>query len=82
MNEAARAQAEAIFKRREMERAEFEAQLQAQRDKSQRLRAQRLAREEARWTEHRPKVIEDIQEGLEMLHEKTAQMRTKQPERS
>jgi hypothetical protein len=37
MNEAAKAQAEAIFKRREMERAEFEAQLQAQRDKSQRL---------------------------------------------
>ena len=82
MNEAAKAQAEAIFKRREMERAEFEAELQAQRDKSQRLRALRLAREEARWTEHRPKVIEDIQEGLEMLHEKTAQMRTKQPERS
>ena len=38
MNEAAKAQAEAIFKRRQLERAEFEAQLQAQRDKAQRLR--------------------------------------------
>ena len=33
MNEAAKVQAEAIFKRREAERAEFEAQLQAQRIK-------------------------------------------------
>jgi hypothetical protein len=48
MNEAAKAQAEAIFKRRQLERAEFEAQLQAQRDKAQRLRALRLAREESR----------------------------------
>jgi hypothetical protein len=47
MNEAAKAQAEAIFKRRQLERAEFEAQLQAQRDKAQRLRALRLAREES-----------------------------------
>jgi hypothetical protein len=31
MNEAAKAQAEAIFKRREMERAEFEAQLEKKR---------------------------------------------------
>ena len=80
MNEAAKAQAEAIFKRRQLERAEFEAQLQAHRDKAQRLRALRLAREEARWVEHRPKVIEDIKEGLVMLHEKTAEMRTKHPE--
>jgi predicted RNase H-like nuclease len=82
MNEAAKAQAEALFKRREVERAEFEAQLQAQRDKAQRLRALRLAREEARWVEHRPKVIGDIKEGLVTLHEKTAEMRTKHPERS
>jgi len=37
MNEAAKVQAEAIFRRREAERAEFEVQLQAQRDKAQRL---------------------------------------------
>ena len=48
MNEAAKAQAQAIFKRREVERAEFEVQLQAQRNKAQRLRALRLASEEAR----------------------------------
>jgi hypothetical protein len=79
MNEAAKAQAQAIFKRREVERAEFEVQLQAQRDKAQRLRALRLAREEARWVEHRPKVIGRIKEGLVMLHEKTGEMRIKQP---
>ena len=82
MNEVAKAQPEAIFKRREVERAEFEAQRQAQRDKTERLRALRLAREEARWVEYRPKVIEDIKEGLVILHEKTAEMRTKHPERS
>jgi hypothetical protein len=60
MNEAAKTQAQAIFKRREAERAEFDAQLKAQRDKAQRLRALRLAREEARWVEHRSKVIEGI----------------------
>jgi hypothetical protein len=64
MSEAAKTRAEALFKRREAERAEFEAQLQAQRDENQRLRALRLAREEARWAEHRPKVIQDIKEGL------------------
>ena len=79
MNEAAKTQAQAIFKRREAERAEFDAQLKAQRDKAQRLRALRLAREEARWVEHRPKVIEGIKEGLVMLHEKTAEMRIKHP---
>jgi hypothetical protein len=82
MNESTKARAEAIFKRREAERAEFEAQLQAQRDKTQRLRALRFAREEARWVEHRPKVIEDIKERLVMLHEKAAEMRTKHPERN
>jgi hypothetical protein len=81
MNEAGRVRAEAIFKRREVERAEFEAQLQAQRDKTQRLRALRLAKEEARWVEHRPKIIEDIKERLVMLHEKTAEMRKKHPEK-
>jgi hypothetical protein len=82
MNYAAKAQAEAIFKRREAERTEFEAQLKAQRDKAQRLRALRLTREEARWAEHWPKVIEDIKEGLVMLHEETAEMRTEYPETS
>ncbi len=82
MNEAAKVQAEAIFKRREAERAEFEAQLQAQRNKTQRLRALRLAREEARWVEHRPKVIEDVKEGLVTLREKTAEIRIKCPERN
>jgi hypothetical protein len=82
MNEAAKARTEAIFERRQVERAEFEAQLQAQRNKTQRLRALRLAREEARWVEHRPKVIENIKERLVMLHEKTAEMRTKHPERN
>jgi hypothetical protein len=82
MNEAAKVQAEAIFKRREAERAEFETQLQAQRIKTQRLRGLRLAREETRWVEHRPKVIEDIKEGLVTLREKTAEIRTKCPERN
>lgn len=82
MNEGAKARSEAIVKRREAEKAEFEAQLQVQRDKAQRLRALRLAKEEARWAEHRPKVIEDIKAGLLMLREKIADMRTKQPEKN
>ena len=82
MNEGAKARSEAIVKRREAEKTEFEAQLQAQRDKAQRLRALRLARQEMRWAEHRPKVIEDIKSGLLALRAKIADMRTRHPEKN
>jgi hypothetical protein len=82
MNDGAKARSEVIVKRREAERAEFEIQLQAQRDKAQQLRALRLAKEEARWAEDRPKVIEDIKAGLLTLREKIADMRTKHLEKN
>lgn len=83
MNEADKARAENLFKSRTTEELGFEAELRAQRDKTARLRALRLARDEARWMEHRPKTVADIKSGLVELREKTAQMRASaNPDRS
>jgi hypothetical protein len=64
MNEADKARAENLFKSRTTEESGFEAELRAQRDKTARLRALRLARDEARWMEHRQKTVADIKSGL------------------
>ena len=82
MNEAQKSQAEALFKSPEMAKAEFEAELQAQRDKTARLRALRLARDEAKWLERRPQAMADIKGGLVALREKTAEMRARRPARN
>ena len=83
MNEADKARAENLFKSRTTEESRFEAELRAQRDKTARLRALRLARDEARWMEHRQKTVADIKSGLVELREKTAQMRASaNPDRS
>jgi hypothetical protein len=83
MNEADKARAENLFKSRTTEESGFEAELRAQRDKTARLRALRLARDEARWMEHRQKTVADIKSGLVELREKTAQMRANaNPDRS
>ena len=83
MNEADKARAENLFKSRTTEESGFEGELRAQMDKTARLRALRLARDEARWMEHRQKTVADIKSGLVELREKTAQMRASaNPDRS
>jgi hypothetical protein len=76
MNEAEKARAQAICHEEEMARAKFEAQLRAHRDKTARLRAQRLARQEASWLERRKSTMAVIRAGLADLREKTTRMRT------
>jgi hypothetical protein len=55
-------------------KAEFDAGLRAQRDKTARLSALRLARDEAKWLERRQQAMADIKDGLVALREKTAQL--------
>ena len=76
MNEAEKARAQAICHEEEMARAKFEAQLRAHRDKTARLRAERLARQEASWLERRKSTMAVIRAGLADLREKTTRMRT------
>jgi hypothetical protein len=75
MNEAEKARAQAICHEEEMARAKFETQLRAHRDKTARLRAQRLARQEASWLERRKSTMAVIRAGLADLREKTTRMR-------
>jgi hypothetical protein len=82
MNESEQVRAEALFKSHEAAKAEFEAELRAQRDKTARLRALRLARDEARWLGRRPKAMAGIKDGLVALREKTAQMLARRPTRN
>jgi hypothetical protein len=81
MNETDKPQAAALFKDPELARTEFEA-LRAQRDKTARLRAVRLAREEAKWVERRKETMADIKAGLAALREKTVRMRARRPARN
>ena len=74
MDEAETTQAEARFDQDEIAKAKFEAQLQAHRNKTARLRAERLARSEARWIERRKDTIAEIKSGLVDLQIKTALM--------
>jgi hypothetical protein len=77
MDEAAKAQAEAIFAKDEIAKAKFEAQLRAHREKTARLRAERLARLEASWVERREETITNIKSGIVQLQIKTALMKAR-----
>ena len=55
----------------EIAKAKFEAQLKAHREKTARLRAERLARMEASWVERRKETIANIKSGLVELQIKT-----------
>ena len=77
MDEAKTARAEAIFASDEMAKAKFEAQLKAHREKTARLRAERLARIEASWVERRKETIANIKSGLVELRIKTVLMKAR-----
>jgi hypothetical protein len=77
MDEAKTARAEAIFASDEMAKAKFEAQLKAHREKTARLRAERLARLEASWVERRQDTIANIKSGIVELQIKTALMKAR-----
>jgi hypothetical protein len=77
MDEAAKAQAEATFAKDEIAKAKFEAQLRAHREKTARLRAERLARLEASWVERREETITNIKSGIVQLQIKTALMKAR-----
>jgi hypothetical protein len=55
--------------------AKFEAQLKAHREKTARLRAERLARMEASWVERRKETIANIKSGIIEFQIKTALMK-------
>jgi hypothetical protein len=77
MDEAAKAQAEAIFAKDEIAKAKFEAQLRAHREKTARVRAERLARLEASWVKRREETITNIKSGIVQLQIKTALMKAR-----
>jgi hypothetical protein len=77
MDETEKARAEAIFARDELAKAKFEAQLRAHREKTARLRAERLARSEARWVERRKETIASIKSGIVALEIRTALMKAR-----
>ena len=61
----------------EIAQAKFEAQLKAHREKTARLRAERLARMEASWVEQRKETIANIKSGLVELQIKTVLMKAR-----
>ena len=61
----------------EIAKAKFEAQLKAHREKTARLRAERLARLEASWVERRQDTIANIKSGIVELQIKTALMKAR-----
>ena len=61
----------------EIAKAKFEAQLKAHREKTARLRAERLARIEASWVERRKETIANIKSGLVELQIKTVLMKAR-----
>ena len=70
-------QAARILASDEIAQAKFEAQLKAHREKTARLRAERLARMEASWVERRKETIANIKSGIVELQIKTALMKTR-----
>ena len=60
-----------------MAKAKFEAQIRAHREKTARLRAERLARLEASWIERRKDTIANIKSGIVELQIKTALMKAR-----
>ena len=77
MDEAEKARAEALFAKDDLAKAKFEAQLRAHREKTARLRAERLARMEASWVERRKDTVANIKSGLVELQIKTALMKAR-----
>ena len=61
----------------EIAKAEFETQLKAHREKTARLRAERLARMEASWVERRKETIANIKSGLVELQIKTVLLKAR-----
>jgi hypothetical protein len=61
----------------EIAKAKFEAQLKAHREKTARLRAERLARMEASWIERRKETIANIKSGLAELQIKTVLLKAR-----
>ena len=70
-------QAPRILASDEIAKAKFEAQLKAHREKTARLRAERLARLEASWIERRKDTIANIKSGIVELQIKTALMKAR-----
>jgi hypothetical protein len=77
MDEAKKARTEAMFANDDLAKAKFEAQLRAHREKTARLRAERLARMEASWVERRKEAIAAIKSGLVDLQIKTTLMKAR-----
>ena len=77
MNEAEKARADARLGIDEKASAEFEGQVRAHRAKTARLRAERLAKSEARWVERRKETIAAIKSGLVDLQIKTTLMKAR-----
>ena len=61
----------------EIAKAKFEGQLKAHREKTARLRAERLARMEASWVERRKETIANIKSGLVELQIKTVLLKAR-----
>jgi hypothetical protein len=70
-------QAARILAGDEIAQAKFEAQLKAHREKTARLRAERLARMEASWVERRKETIANIKSGLVELQIKTVLLKAR-----
>ena len=61
----------------EIAQEKFEAQLEAHREKTARLRAERLARMEASWVERRKETIANIKSGLVQLQINTVLLKAR-----
>ena len=77
MDQDKAAQAARILASDEIAQANFEAQLKAHREKTSRLRAERLARMEASWVERRKETIANIKSGLVELQIKTVLLKAR-----
>ena len=77
MDQDKTAQAARILASDEIAKSKFEAQLKAHREKTARLRAERLARMEASWVEQRKETIANIKSGLVELQIKTVLLKAR-----
>ena len=77
MDQDKTSQAARLLASDEIAQAKFEAQLKAHREKTARLRAERLARMEASWVEQRKETIANIKSGLVELQIKTVLLKAR-----
>lgn len=77
MDEAEEVRNEATFAKDDLAKATFDAQIRADREKTARLRAERLARMEASWIERRKDTVANIKSGLVDLQIKTTLMKAR-----